>query len=73
MNDFNPDTDRNVWPEIWKKMTYQQMRDYSEVYDRLMEIDYNELSVQAWVDIHTAPPDICCKTLLEVLKEQGGE
>ncbi len=67
---FNPDTDRNVWPEIFDKIKEKGLHDeYLEKVDDLMSIKYPAewITDGQWL-LHTAPPEICTKALVEVIK-----
>jgi hypothetical protein len=57
---WNPQTDRNAWPEIWDKMDEETMTLY------LMELG-RLLPNRKW-SFHIASPEVCWKALIEVLE-----
>ena len=77
---WNPQTDRNAWPEIWDKIA----SDLDVLYSYLDNLDYMmdwkalekkypqlEGKHELWFGIHTAPPEVCFKALIKTLKEQA--
>lgn len=67
---WNPHRDRNVWPEIWKKIWEKGLQDkyVEKVDDWFYENQPIEWQGDGQWLIHTAPPEICTKALLKVLK-----
>ena len=70
LKSWNPDTDRNCWPEIWEKIEKYPIliENYLRKLDELLAL--NQLSSWQWSawKWHIAPPYICVKALLEVIK-----
>jgi len=80
MQGWNPQTDRNAWPEIWDKIAsdldvlylYLDNLDYMMDW-KALEKKYPQLEGkhEVWFGIHTAPPEVCFKALIKTIKEQA--
>jgi hypothetical protein len=65
---WNPDRNRNLWPEIWEKMNQNQIALYIVNLWSLLDVDdkwdYEHTDLLL---VHTTPPEICWKALVKTL------
>ncbi len=62
--DWNPQTDRNCWPEIWKKLESIKIDKYHDLSDKYYA---NLGEISAW-ELHTSKPETCWKALIKTIK-----
>jgi len=69
-DNWNPDTDRNVWPEIWESMDYKTWKAWKDWLINFFNKKYKQPGCELCLIecFLTASPEICAKALLEVLE-----
>lgn len=67
LSNWNPQTDRNCWDEIWGKMDVCLYEKYLKNACYVLGVGY-ETTLNSW-KFHTAKPAICWKALITTLKE----
>ena len=74
-DDWNPDEDRNVWSEIWRKMNALERESYIMNLRKLSGVNTRNWDVCGYpvavperdFVLHTISPYICTKALLKVI------
>ena len=62
---WNPQTDRNAWPEIWDKMGRDFKIEYLDYLRLFLLVDKTHLTL---FDYLTASPEVCWQALIKVLE-----
>jgi len=67
LEDWNPQSERKWWDEIWDKMGYEVFYRYLDSINEDGLFDYSGYHRDK--NFHTAKPEVCWKALLKTLKE----
>ena len=63
--EWNPETDRNCWPEIWGKLKSVELDEYHDMSD----VYYTNLGNPSFWELHAATTETCWKALIKTIKD----
>jgi len=73
ISEWNPQSDRNCWDEIWGRMGSATFMGYLSALVEIKKITPLEISHKPhllWKMLHTAPPSVMWEALIKALEEK---